>query len=312
MSEIDRIYPMLARNNPFEDPFSEPDYVLQVKYDGSRVLAIKHRGRIYLMGRSWINDFSDRFPEIVDNLRAIPATNFILDGELTFFKGKRDVFVTALATPETKQQYSVKLMLFDAIAVDGRDLRNHPLMDRLEILDDLIPPDLKYVDVVKTYTQQRRFEQIFNNVLDSGGEGVVIKEIDSPYVEDSRKHWVKVKKQDTEDCVVCGITTGTGKRKSTFGALILGQYDNDGNMVVVGKCSGFDDETLEMLYDRIMDMPEVDDYLDEPLRGVKRYIAPRIVVEVKYMEKTKYGKLRHPVFIRIRTDKKPKECRVAA
>lgn len=158
MSEIDRIYPMLARNNPFEDPFSEPDYVLQVKYDGSRVLAIKHRGRIYLMGRSWINDFSDRFPEIVANLRAIPATNFILDGELTFFKGKRDVFVTALATPETKQQYSVKLMLFDAIAVDGWDLRNRPLMDRLEILDDLIPPDLKYVDVVKTYTQQRRFE----------------------------------------------------------------------------------------------------------------------------------------------------------
>lgn len=305
-----KIPPMLARDNPYTDPFSQPNYILQEKLDGTRILAIKNIQGWYLMTRTWKNDVADKFPEIVRELNRIKSNDVVLDGELTYFKNGKPTFVTAIATPETKKGYDIKLMLFDVIRFNG-DVTKLPIEKRLSILQKIIPKNTKYIQLIKTITTPSTFKQVYNSIVKNHGEGVIMKEKGTPYVFDSRQHWIKIKKIHTEDCIVLGITNGLGKRKPTFGALILGQYQKDGNMKIVGRTSGFDDTTLIALYNIIMKMPN-HTYHGIKDSDAKKWIPPRIVVEVKYFEKTQYGVLRHPVFLRIRDDKLPSQCKVSS
>lgn len=300
------IKPMLAKDNPFDKPFHQKDYILQEKYDGTRILAIKKHGHWYLMTRLWKNDVSKSFPEIIKELNMIKSSDIILDGELTFFKNNKAKFLTVLAKPETKKGFTVKFMIFDIIRYN-KDITKNPLIKRLELLQKIIPKSTKYIKLVKTVTTPSMFKQTYNKIIKRSGEGVMIKKKNSPYIFDSREHWVKVKKTQTEDCVVIGITYGLGKRKTTFGALILAQYDRNKQLRIIGKTSGFDEITLKQLYTSLMKLPS-HNYPYLQMSGVKKWIPPKLVVEVRYNEKTAYGILRHPVFIRIRTDKLPKEC----
>lgn len=303
-----RIRPMLARDNPYEEPFKQPDYVLQEKFDGTRIVAIKKGPKWALMTRTWKNEVSDRFPEIVRDLNKIRSPDVVLDAELVFSKHGKAKFMTALAKPETKAGYTIKLMVFDVMRYNG-DTTKMPLMKRLELLHKILP-QTKNIELVKTITTPATFQKVYNTIVKDQGEGVIMKKKDSRYAFDTRKDWIKVKKIYTEDCVVVGMTHGEGKRAATFGALVLAQYDKHGKLVIVGKASGFDDATGLQLYHALSKMPDAGNYLNASVSGVKKWVAPKIVVEVKYYEKTPYGILRHPVFLRIRNDKLPKDCKI--
>ena len=308
--KIKRIYPM----QPSEDGkfLGLKRYWLQEKYDGTRCILFKNN-KIIMMGRSWKNDYSKNFPEIVKDAKKIRAKTCILDGELSFFERRpphRNLFVTALATPETKKDYIVKLMVFDVLMVNGRSVENKPLKERLKILDEIIPKNLQHIKIIKTYKNPKLHKKLFYRFTSAPheGEGVVLKDYNSPYREGVRTYeWIKVKRELTADCIVVGITKGTGYRENYFGSLILGQYDN-GKLKYVGKCSGFTDEEMKMLYKKIISMPSYHNPFDVKVDNVKKWVEPKIVVEVRYMERTKYGVLRFPAFIRIRYDKTPKEC----
>jgi len=303
-----RIKPMLARDNPFDkEIFKKKEYLLQEKFDGTRIVAINHGKGWNLMTRHWKNDVASKFPEIIKELSKIKSNDVILDGELTFFKNGKGVFLTVLANPETKLGYTARLMLFDVIRYNG-DKTKLPLMQRMKLLRD-IDPSGKYVSVVKTIEAPASYKKVYDTIIKRSGEGVIAKKKDSPYVYDSRLHWIKVKGTYTEDAVVLGMTHGTGKRKATFGALIIGQYDTNNKMVIIGKASGFDDKTGLMLYRTLMQMPN-HTYPTLQMANVKKWVPPKIVIEVRYMEKTPYGILRHPVFMRIRDDKSPSQCRI--
>lgn len=305
-----QIYPMLAKDESQVNPFDRRGVILQQKFDGTRIIAIKDGNKVNLMGRSWKNDFAERFPKVVDEIQKLPYNNLIIDGELTFFKGGKSEFLTALAKPETKRSYSNSLMLFDILQRENQDLTTHPLSQRLKLLASSIPSNNRYLKVIPTYTQPQKFPQIFDKIIESGGEGVVLKNINSPYIQDSRAHWFKVKKINTADCIICGVTQGTGKRLNQFGALILGQYDNKGKLVQVAKASGFDDDTLALLHKKISAMEGVNNYFNKEIKGAKKFIKPSLVIEVKYMEKTSKGGLRHPNFVRMRPDKLPQQCKI--
>jgi bifunctional non-homologous end joining protein LigD len=260
-----------------------------------------------MVGRSHKNDYSSNYPEIVAEIRKINH-DFIMDGELTFFQNGRPVFLTALATPESKTKYKVKYMTFDLLEINGRNLMGNSTLFRLEMLQKLIPSKMYYIKVVKTHYKPETFHTIYDNIVNvKKGEGVVIKHVNAPYIEDHRGHWIKIKKVSTEDCVVCGITHGTGARESTFGALILGQYEN-GKLRFVGKCSGFDVATMNEIYKNVRKMPETSNYLGVNIPKASKFVKPIMVVEVMYMQRTPNGMLRHPRFIRIRTDKLPGSC----
>lgn len=304
-----RIKPMLAKDNPYDNPFDQPDYILQEKYDGTRIVAIKQGSVWHLMTRHWKNDVANNFPEIIRDLNQLKVNNTALDCELTFFnKSGKGKFLTVLANPDTKKGLTAKLMVFDIIKHDGKDLTKYPLTQRLDILSRVIPNSLRYVNIVKTITTPSSFKKVYSTISKNNGEGVMMKKKNSQYTYDTRDNWVKVKNVYTEDCVVLGLTYGNGKRAPTFGALILGEYDN-GKMRIVGKASGFNDATLLKLYSMIMKMPAYT-YDGLSLPDAKKWVAPKYVAEVKYYEKTNNNILRHPVFIRLRDDKSPKDCKI--
>lgn len=286
-------------------------YFLQEKYDGTRAILFKDGKKIHMIGRSWKNDFAPKFPEIVEEAKKLRARTCILDGELTFFKGKTDFFLTALAKPEVKKDYIAKLMVFDVIEIEGRSTKELPYHERLHKLKKLIPTQLKHIEFAPTHTDEKKYLSIFNRITTDArqAEGVMLKKSDAPYVEGSRDYMYKVKKTQTADCIVVGMTVGQGVRAPTFGALILGQYDNSGTLVYVGKTSGFDQATQHKLYEKLVDMPEGRRLFERKL-DAKKWVPPRLCVEVKFLERTEYDVLRFPAFVRIRDDKKPRDCKI--
>ena len=120
----------------------------------------------------------------------------------------------------------------------------------------------------------------------AGGEGLIIKQLDAPYLSGGRTAWQKVKRVLTADAVVIGLEPGQGKHAGTVGALIVAQHDATGALVEVARVAGFTD-------------------------SFRRAITPALkgrVVEFAYQERTTAGRYRHPRFLRLRVDKAPADC----
>jgi len=303
-----RIKPMLAESGTEKD-IDRHSYYEQRKLDGTRAIIIKDGDRVEMRGRTWINNYAPRFPEIVAEIRKLPVEAAVLDSELTFFKKStdKDIFVTALANPETKKDYTAKVMVFDVLYVENHDIKDLPFTDRQEILKELVPEELKHVDVVKTVTKGKK--AYFEKLGKMGGEGVVLKERKSPYREGERtSEWLKVKHWKSDEAVVVGYTHGKGARAKTFGSLILAQRDKDGKWRYIGKTSGFSDEEMTQLLPKMRKLETSKPPAKVPSDAdVKAWVKPRIVVEVKYYERTPTGILRFPDYIRERQDKTPEE-----
>ena len=200
-------------------------------------------------------------------------------------------------------------MVFDIIEYNGKRTTHMPLTKRLELLNSIIPANLKHIKLIKTYSDPSKYPSIYNKIVKRKGEGVMLKEKISKYVPGSREHWVKVKKEQTEDCVICGITEGLGRRKKTFGALILGQYHNGVFRYVGNVGAGLSDAMLKEFLRTFASMPASDNPFGTKVYHVKKWIKPKYVVEVKCMERTDYGMLRLPVFLKVRNDKQPIDCK---
>jgi bifunctional non-homologous end joining protein LigD len=308
-----KISPMLAEQGTPEDIEMLHDYDEQRKYDGTRAFIIKSGDKVVLRGRSWINDYAPKFPELVAEIKQLPVEACVLDSELTFFKKgtDKDVFVTALANPETKKDYTAKLMVFDALFVEDYDLEKLPFSDRREIIEKIVPGRLRHIEAVETVEKNKK--AFFQSLKAKQGEGVMLKERKSPYREGERtREWLKVKHWKSDEAVIVGYTKGEKSRASTFGAVILAQRDKNGKWRYVGKAAGFKEKELGSLLGRMRKIetknsPVVDAPSDV---NVKAWVKPQIVAEIKYYEKTENGLFRFPDYVRERDDKKPEECKI--
>ena len=303
-----QVKPMLA-NRGSEADLDRPDYVAQRKYDGTRVIVIRDGDRVILRGRSWKNDFADRYPDLVEAIRRFPHKRFVADAELTFFKKgtDEDVMLTALARPETQKKYDLKLMFFDILYLGKEDLTRRTVEERFDILKVLVPKRLKKVEVVELVAQNQ--ERFYKEIVKKGGEGVMLKRLGSLYQEHARNNdWLKVKKTQTDEAIVLGYTRGNGVRSGTFGSLILGKPDGKGGFRLVGEAgTGFKEKELKAIRRRLKSLETKKRQVDESITDVEAWVKPELVVEVKFHELSKNKKYRHPSFIRIRDDKTPDE-----
>ena len=303
---------MLAQSNG--KYLNEPGFVAEQKYDGSRCIIIKQGNRVRLFGRTW-NEYTDKYPEIVADGRKLKCASCVLDTELTFFKGKTDYFVTALATSETKKNYFVKCMAFDILDLNGRDLKGLKLLVRKKLLASVIPTGLRHIQFVP-YQAGTSHKDFFKKVTSDPiqGEGIMLKREGSTYQQTRSYDWIKVKGIKSCDCVVLGVSYGQGARASTFGALLLGKWSpSKKKYIYIGKTSGFTDSerySLDSKLKAIKSDFKLPNY-EVPLgvnQFVKFWAKPKYVAEVRYQELTPGGILRFPVFQRIRDDKSPTEC----
>ena len=298
-----------------DQPFSDPAWLFEIKYDGVRVLASRAGERVELRGRSGMV-VTARYPEVVRALRALPLDRFLLDGEVVALDDRgRSSFQRLqarmnLTRPGDVERASLEVpvsaVFFDALALDGRDLRRLPLEERKACLQLLLPARgvVHFGDHV--LAEGREF---FDAACAARLEGVVAKKRDSPYVGKRSRDWLKIKCQLRQEFVIGGYTSPQGSR-AHFGALHLGLYA-DGRLVYVSKVgTGFDEPTLALVAKRLAPLARATSPFDTgtPAGRGHHWVEPKLVCEVRFTEWTEDGGIRHPTFLGLRDDKRPEDC----
>jgi bifunctional non-homologous end joining protein LigD len=304
-----------------ERAFSDPAWLYEIKYDGVRVLAERNGDRLVLRGRSG-QDATSRYPEIVRALLALPIERFVIDGEIVALdEAGRPRFQRlqprmALTDPREVARAAAAQpvigVFFDCLMLDDRDLRARPLEARKECLRRLVPPlgTVRYGDHV--VGEGRAF---FDAAFEQGLEGIVAKKRKSPYSGRRTGDWVKIKCHRHHEFVIGGYTDPRGSR-GQFGALHLGLYEGPAEasrLVYVSKVgTGFDEATLTRIMARLQaharPTPPFEAGAVPTGRG-HHWVEPALVCEVRFIDWTDDGGIRHPSFMYLREDKKPKDCR---
>lgn len=281
------------------DPFDRAGWDYEEKYDGDRILAYKEGDRVRLLSRNE-KDRTDRFPRIASAIRGLSPGALLLDGEVIVFDKKRVSRFQLLQRGEGEPVYAV----FDCLFHDGQDLRREPLASRRAILENVIGSSRELLIAHKL--AGNGFEA-FRAAQRNGYEGMVAKDLSSSYVAGRSKKWLKVKVHQEDEFIIAGFTRPAGSRQH-FGALLLAAYQH-GKLRYVGKVgTGFDQKALSELHKRFHPLTRKETTLADPPRekGIS-FVAPRLVAQVSFQEWTADGKLRQPVFLGLREDKRPKD-----
>jgi ATP-dependent DNA ligase len=280
-------------------------YILERKYDGTRLLLFKDKNEIHLVSRRNI-EYTHLYPELVDEAQSIVANSCILDGELTFFSHEGyDVFKPIHTSRETWMDDGLvfRYMVFDILEKNGRDLKQKPLLERKRILEETVKmtEHINLVDFHVDY-QPTNGEKLFKNITEKEhGEGVVLKRKGSLYLEGSRSSWGKVKGRKVDTAWVVGFLPGKGTRANYFSSLVLAKKVN-GRLEYVGRVgSGFTELDLQEITEILISLPKTDCPFEfyvchEGKLKKATFVRPKIKVRVAYQELTKSGKFRSPVF----------------
>jgi len=298
-----------------DDPPSDGSWLFEIKYDGVRVLASRAGDEVELRGRSG-QVVTTRYPEVTAALHALPLSSFALDGEIvaldergrsSFQRLQERMGLTRPADIErARSEVPVSAAFFDALSLDGRDLRRLPLEARKECLKLLLPPRgvVYYGDHVVEHGAA-----FLAAACEQGLEGVVAKKRDSPYVGKRSRDWLKIKCQLRQEFVIGGYTVPQGAR-AHFGALHLGLYER-GELVYVSKVgTGFDERALKTISEKLRPLSRATSPFARGTPGGHghHWVEPRLVAEVRFTEWTRDGGIRHPAFLGLRDDKRPEDC----
>jgi DNA ligase D-like protein (predicted ligase) len=301
--------PMLATLT--ERRFSDPDWIFERKLDGVRCLVFRRRGRVTLQSRNR-KPLGNHYPELVEAISGQRTDPFIADGEIVAFDRGQTSFARLqgrmqLRDPDAARRtgIAVFLYLFDLIHVDRFDATGLELRDRKRLLRET----LRFAGPLRlTSHRNAEGEAYYREACRRGWEGVIAKRASSAYVHGRSPDWLKFKCVNQQELVVVGFTDPRGSRQR-LGALLVGYYE-DGKLRYAGKVgTGFDAATLEDLGARLERLERDSSPLDgeRPRKGGVHWVSPELVAEIGFAEWTRDGRLRHPRYLGLRTDKPARE-----
>ncbi|HXX27917.1 MAG TPA: non-homologous end-joining DNA ligase [Terriglobales bacterium] len=279
--------------------FDRAGWVYEEKYDGDRIVAYKEEKRVRLLSRNG-KDRTDKFPRITSAIRNLQPVTLLLDGEIVVFDKKGVSRFQLLQRGKGEPVYAV----FDCLFHAGKDLRRKPLSMRRDVLERTIGSSKVLLPSHRLATNGLK---AFRTAQHCGYEGLVAKDLSAPYVAGRSTQWLKVKVHQEDEFVIAGYTKPAGSRLH-FGALLLGAYGN-AKLHYVGKVgTGFGQRTLAALYQRFRPLVRAQPALWDPPRekGVV-FLAPRLIAQISFQEWTADKKLRQPVFLGLRDDKRPRD-----
>ncbi len=265
------------------------------------MLAYKESERVSLISRNGINR-SDRYPEIAQAIQKLKADTLVLDGEVVVFDGKKVSRFQLLQQGKGTPEYAI----FDCLYENGEDLRKEPLTVRRRVLESAVRSrgclrvSAKLADGgIKA----------FRIAGQRGFEGVVCKNLQSVYESRRSKQWLKVKVHHEQEFVIGGFTKPKGGR-ADFGALLLGVYGKTGLQSAGKVGTGFDVEALTMLRRKFQPLIQSKSaFFESTNERDVTFLKPALVAQISFTEWTDDGKLRHPVFLGLRDDKKARDVR---
>ncbi len=291
------------------DYFWSDDWAYEWKLDGERVLAVKKGAEVNLYSRNKIS-LDATYPEVVDALKDVPG-DWWLDGEIVAFEDNNTSFRKLQDRLHIKDEAlarqsptPVYYYMFDCMYLDGYDITQLPYASRRQILRSLV----KEGDPLRLLSPAARPDaSYFRQICRKGWEGLIVKDLSSPYESKRTSRWLKFKCGNGQEFVVIGYTEPRRSR-TAFGALLLGFYD-DGQLRYAGKVgTGFDEATLSALLSKMKPLETDALKLDQKVGGKGlHWIRPKLVCEVGFTEWTDENRLRHPRYLGLREDKKPEE-----
>jgi ATP-dependent DNA ligase len=314
-----------------------PGWQYEPKWDGFRCIAFRDGDEIYLQSKAG-QPLARYFPDIVEALRRLPGTNFVLDGELTvpvsgalsFDELQLRLHPAASRVAKLAKAHPAIFIVFDLLA-QNRQSRNNlgsrdilesylkePLRERRKLLEKFARENFRSVKSIclsPATTDLAQAKKWFDEV---GGDldGVIAKKLDAPYASGQRTAMVKIKQIRSADCVVGGFRYATGTK--ILGSLLLGLYAADGLLHHVGFSSAFKASERRALTKKFEALRKSPGFTGSAPGGPSRWstersgewepVDPKVVVEVAYDHFTG-GRFRHGTkVLRWRPDKAPRQC----
>jgi bifunctional non-homologous end joining protein LigD len=278
-----------------------PDWLFEPKWDGYRAIVTVDGGEARLTSRNG-RDLTERFREVARNVsKAVRTPSAVLDGEVCAL----DEDGTARFEALQRGSGPLVLLAFDLLELDGEPVRDLPLRERRELLEEVLDPTVRGVRLSPAFEDG---DALLEAARAQGLEGVVAKRADLPYRSGRRtSEWQKLKLRAQEDFPIAGYTRGEGKR-AKLGALVLARREADGLHWAGNVGSGLRDDEV----DRLRALLRPHERTTSPLVETPRmprvrakdvtWVEPVLAAEVTFAEKTREGRLRAPVYLGVRDD----------
>jgi bifunctional non-homologous end joining protein LigD len=305
MSKIPQIQPMLA--TLADKAFDSSDYIFEIKWDGYRALGKVEKKKVALYSRN-LKSFNEDYPTIVKSLEKVKES-LLFDGEIIAYDSKGTPSFQALQNLGRNQDTKIEYIIFDLLFLEGKNLMDLPLIERKKLLAKILS---KYPELTFSSHIEENGIKFFEEAKKKNLEGIMAKKIDGRYLPGKRSDsWLKVKTHKTDEAIIVGFTKPRNSRKY-FGALVLGQYRNNDELIFVGHTgTGFSHVTLKDLYLKMKPLITSKSPFKTkiPLNAPVTWVKPVYVAELKFAEWTSGNNMRQPVFLGLRVDKKPKEAK---
>jgi len=300
------IRPMLA--TLVDDPFSDPGWIFETKWDGFRSVCFIKNGKARFVSRNQI-EMTPQYPELAGIAKQINAKEAILDGEICALDrhGVPRFQLMQRKAAIGNQRPPIVYFVFDLLYVDGYDLMPCTVVERKAKLAEILRPSnsIKLSEHV-----EGEGEAFFREIEKFHLEGMMAKRAASKYVQKRSSDWLKIKTVMRQEVVIGGYTQPRGTR-SHFGSLVCGLYGGGNLHYVAHVGGGFNEKTLASTYQLMQPLKtEKSPFIAVPKTNEPvQWLKPKLVGEVKFSEWTADRRLRHPVFIGLRNDKKATDCR---
>ena len=311
---IHELEPMLASAG--KDPFDDPHYLFDYKLDGVRCLVLFDRPAIRFYSRS-MKDHTLSLPDMLSSVKlGLPSVHdCLLDAEFICEKDGKFSFELAQGAFGRSQPAEIAkrlrdgnlytLVVHDILWLNGQDLTINGTQVKQLARKRMLQ------DIMKNNEQMRRLgivhtegKQYFKHAISKGYEGIMAKNKQGLYEPGKRPRntWIKLKPFMEDSFAVIGWTKGKGRREATIGGLMLANLDVTEYRGIVG--AGLSDMNLAEMKPMLEGYRTFEDpyFFKHGRSDVASFISPPIVVDVKYQEMTKAGRLRFPAFLRIRED----------
>ena len=290
-------------------------WLYEVKLDGYRLLATRTGGTVVLCTRNGY-DWTARLSSVADALAALPGDNFVVDGELVVLDAAgRSDFAALQESLHRGGDGALQYCVFDLLAYGRHDLRGAPQTQRKAWLETFLAPAPKQ-GTVRYWPHVegvRAGAQALAAAHAHGLEGIVAKRGDAAYRAQRGPDWCKVKCVLRQSFVVGGFV-GTQAKLPSVRALAVGGYTADGKLAYAGRVgSGLTQKLARSLGAQLA--PTIrrrPPFVDAPPDADVSYVKPQLVVEVRFAERTREGRLRHASLVGVREDRPAQQVRLLA